>query len=89
MNKENENLNEPQNTALNIADVMLSLPFFEEQKLIDAIEKMMRKRHDAWVKDMMVGKTKEQVGSIPYLSITQSENFIKEMIAQLKKGNGA
>lgn len=53
---------------------------------IDAIEKMMRKRHDAWVKDMMVGKTKEQVGSIPYLSITQSENFIKEMIAQLKKG---
>lgn len=86
---ENETSITEKTKALNIADVMLSLPFFEEQKLIDAIEKMMRKRHDAWVKDMMVGKTKEQVGSIPYLSITQSENFIKEMIAQLKKGNGA
>ena len=68
---------------------MLSLPFFEEQKLIDAIEKMMRKRHDAWVKTFMVGRKVEDVGSIPYLSITGSEKFIKEMIAQLKKGNGA
>lgn len=86
---ENETSITEKTKALNIADVMLSLPFFEEQKLIDAIEKMMRKRHDAWVKDMMVGKTVEQVGSIPYLSITGSKNFIKEMIAELKKGNGA
>jgi len=30
MNKENENLNEAENSALNIADVMLSLPSQEE-----------------------------------------------------------
>ena len=85
---ENETSITEKTKALNIADVMLSLPFFEEQKLIDAIEKMMRKRHDAWVKNMMVGKTKEQVGSIPYLSINGSKKFITEMIAELKKGNG-
>ena len=86
---ENETSSQTKTKALSIADVMLSLPFFEEQKLIDAIEKMMRKRHNAWVKDMMVGKTKEQVGSIPYLSITGSKKYITEMIAELKKGNGA
>jgi len=86
---ENETSKTAETKALNIADVMLSLPFFEEQKLIDAIEKMMRKRHDAWVRDFMVGRKVENVGSVPYLSIAQSENFIKEMIAQLKKSNGA
>lgn len=86
---ENETSITEKTKALNIADIMLLLPFFEEQKLIDAIEKMMRKRHDAWVRDFMVGRKTEEVGSIPYLSITQSEKFIKEMMNQLKKGNGA
>lgn len=82
---ENKNLITEKTKELNIADIMLSLPFFEEQKLINAIEMMMRKRHNAWVKTMMLGKTVEQVGSIPHLSINESKKYITEMISELKK----
>jgi len=70
-----------------LSDKIISLSFSEEQELINAIEKMMQKRHNDWVKIFMIGRKVEDVGSIPSMSITHSEKFIKEMLDELKIKN--
>ena len=73
-------------TPMSVSEALLSLPYSQEVKLINAIEKMMRKRHEDWVKSFMVDRNAEDVGSIPYLSINGSGMFIEQMISELKKG---
>ena len=57
----------------------------DEKILINAIEKMMRKRHDSWIRDFMVGRKKEDVGSVPYFSEASSLKFIKDMLTELSQ----